>query len=172
MATSQLRWIRNLFGATEPLRMLGLFGTGTAIKKGEILELTGNTNTEWVPLDSDFNMAANIAVADVDIAAGDRTGYYPIIVPRPGDVFEFELATADDPLVGAALYYSSSEKLTTTAGTNPVGYAVGQEHYPDEQGHVTVNGAADAGSTVGTTSYVRMCFALDASYAAAFNKSA
>lgn len=165
MATNNVRWVRNLFGASEPLVMLGLFQAGStaAIKRGELLEKTGATNTAWVPIDSDFAMSGNIAIANEEIKAGDRAGYYGIIVPRYGDVFEYALAAASAIAVGAAVYYSSSEAVAAS-GTNILGYAVGQEHYPSKQGHLADDASGDAGSTVKSTSYARITITRTASY--------
>jgi predicted RecA/RadA family phage recombinase len=161
MATNKLRWIRNLNGAPGPLVMLGLFKAGStqAIKRGEILEFTN----DWVPIDSDFAMDSEICVAHEEIKAGDRAGYYEIIVPRPGDVFEFDLATAGATAVGTALYYSSSEAVTVSAGSNIIGYAVGQEHFPQKQGHLADDASGDAGVTIKSISVVRMVFTRAAS---------
>lgn len=160
--SNHVRWLKNLLGAPDPLVRLGKFQTGQAIKKGEILILVGGY---WVPISSDTAMAGVIAVANEPIDAGDRTGYYEIIVPRPGDVFEFDLAAAGTLAEGTALYYGgTSEKVTVTAGTNVIGTAVGQEHYPAKQGHVTDDASGDAGTTSRTTSYARMTFKKAASY--------
>jgi predicted RecA/RadA family phage recombinase len=165
MATNKLRWIRNLYGATAPLIMRGKFQAGDtqAIKRGEILEFTGDTNTAWVPIDSDFAMDSNVCIANEEIKAGDRAGYYEVIVPRPGDVFEFDLAAAGATAVGTALYYSSSEAVTVSAGSNIIGYAVGQEHYPQKQGHLADDASGDAGTTIKSISVVRMVFTRAAS---------
>jgi len=172
MATNKTRWLRNLDGASEPLTMLHLFQAGAtqAIKAGEILELTGDTNTAWVPIDSDFAMNGNIAVAAEEIKAGDRAGYYNIIVPRPGDVFEFPLATAAATAIGTALYFSDSETVTNS-GTNALGYAVGTSHYPLKQGHLADDAGGDAGTTIKSYAYVEMVFALTASFYAALVRS-
>lgn len=165
MATNTLRWIRNLLGAPEPLIMLASFQAGLtqAIKRGELLEFTGDSSTDFVPIDSDFAFDGNIAIANEEIKNGDRAGYYEIIVPRPGDVFEFALATAAAVTYGTPLYYSSSEKVTTTAGSNVLGYAVGQEHYPQKQRHLTDDAAGDSGTTVASTAYARMTICESAS---------
>jgi hypothetical protein len=162
MATNQQRWVRNLYGATEPFIYLALFQAGAtqAIKRGEILEFTGATNTAFVPIDSDFAMDSNVAIANEEIKSGDRAGYYEVIVPRPGDVFEFDLAAAAATAYGAALYFSSSEAFAAS-GTNIIGRAVGQEHYPQKQGHLTDDAAGDSGTTIKSISKVRMVF-LDA----------
>jgi len=164
MATNKMRWCGNINGATEPLIAIGKFAAGSsqAIKRGELLEFTGDTNKEWVPLDSDFDMSAaagsggKIAIANEEVKSGDRAGYYEIIVPRPGDLFEFDLASASAVAVGTALYYSSSEAVTTSAGTNIIGHAAGQEHYPQKQGHLADDASGDAGTTIRSTSQVRM----------------
>ena len=163
MASNKVTWVRNLDGACEPLVILGLFQAGAtqAIKRGEILELS---SSNWIPLDADQSMAGVIAVANEEIKSGDRAGYYEIIIPRPGDVFEFEQAAAGATAVGTALYWSTSQKLTVTAGTNIVGRAVGQEHYPQKQGHLADDASGDAGTTVRSTSYVRMTFTKAVSY--------
>lgn len=163
MASNQQRWVRNLYGAKGPLIWLALFQAGAtaAIKRGEILEFTGDTNTAFVPIDSDFAMNSNVAIANEEIVSGDRAGYYEVIVPRPGDVFEFDLAAAGATAYGTALYFSSSEAVTITAGTNIIARSVGQEHYPLKQGHLTKDAAGDSGTTIRSVSKVQMVF-LDA----------
>jgi len=166
MATNQMRWVGNLDGASEPRVMLGKFQAGAtqAIKRGELLELTGDTNTAWVPLDSDFGMNSNVAIANEEIKSGDRAGYYEIIVPRPGDIFEFDLAAAGNDGAGTAVYYSDSETVTVTAGSNVLGYIVGQEHYPDKQGHLTDDASGDAGTTIRSVSKARIAIKAACSY--------
>lgn len=165
MATPHVRWLHNTDGAPGPYIKLGSFQAGAtqAIVRGQILILSAG---HFVPISSDTAMAGVIAVANEDIPSGDRAGYYEIIVPRHGDVFEFDLAAASAIAVGTALYYSSSEALTVTAGTNIIGYAAGQQHYPAKQGHVTDDGSGDAGTTIRSTSQVRMKFKAAVSYLA------
>lgn len=168
MATNTYRWKKNLLGALEPLIVPGNFAAGSsqAIKQGEILELTGNTNTEWVPIDSDFAGNANIAVAACEIASGDRAGFYPIIVPRPGDVFEYKLSTATAVAIGASLYYSDSETLAPS-GSNALARNVGWAHYPYPQEHLSKGGLVDRGATIGTlpaTGALMIGFDPDVSY--------
>lgn len=165
MATNQKRWVRNLFGAPEPLIMLGLFqaGASQAIKRGEILELTAGGNTQWVPMDSDFSGSANVAIANEEIKSGDRAGYYEIIVPRPGDIFRFAIATAAATAVGTGLYWSDSETLKAT-GSNILAYAAGQEHYPLKQGHLVDDIAPDSGTTIKSQSIVLVTFKEAVSY--------
>lgn len=170
MATNNVRWVRNLNGATEPLVMLGKFEAGStqAVKRGELLELTADTNTSWTPMDSDFAGSANVAIANEEIKAGDRMGFYEIIVPRPGDVFEFDLAASGDPALGQALYWSDSETLAES-GSNILAYAAGQEHYPDKQGHLADDAGGDAGETLRYGTKVRCIFKEAVSYWKVFN---
>lgn len=165
MATNQARFVRNIYGAPGPYIVPGAFQAGAtqAVKMGEILELTGDSSTKWVPWDSDYNADANIAIAAEEIKSGDRAGYYQIIVPRPGDVFTFELASASNPSLGASLYYSSSEKFTTS-GTYPVAAVCGWHHYPPLQTHLTAEPSTDMGTTIKSTSWVEVTFLQDVSY--------
>lgn len=153
MATNQTRWVKNLFDPQRsgPVCVPGNFAAGSsqAIKRGELLELTGNSNTEWVPMNSDFSMAENVAIAACEIKSGDLAGLYPIIIPTPGDVFEFTLLSTDaqNPAIGTAVYYSSSEQVTTTAGSNILGNVAGWGHYPYPQGHAADDASVDRGTT-------------------------
>lgn len=153
MATNQTRFKFNLLSSniTSPLVMPGNFAAGAtqAIKRGELIELTGNTNTEWVPHDSDFAAAGNLAIAGCEVKSGDLAGFREIIVPREGDVFEFALKSSDSqtPAIGAPVYFSSSEEVTTTAGTNVIGAIVGFGHYPYPQGHQANDASFDRGTT-------------------------
>ena len=149
MATNRTVWVRNDYGATEPYRVLGSFQAGVtaAVKRGEILELTADSSTKWVPMDSDFAGSANVAVSDADIASGDLAGYYPIIIPRPGDVFEFKIDTAAATTVGTAMYWSDSETLSAS-GSNILAYSTDQAHYPNEQNHMSKGGIVDNGTTI------------------------
>ena len=164
MATDKDPFDYNLDGLYGPLRGRGSFQAGAtqAISRGEILELTGDTNTKWVPIDSDFAMNSNVCVADDPIASGDLAGYYSIFIPRPTDVFQFDLATADNPSWAAALYYSASQTVTTSAGSNVLGRVAAFNTYPD-QGFAHL-GDPDAGTTIATVNQVQMVFEADASY--------
>ncbi len=172
---AQVRFLYNMLtGSTTPMIKLGLFAAGstTAIAAGQILEKTNTGNTIWDPLDSDYAMTGTddaIAVAAEDIKAGDRAGYYSIIVPRPGDVFEAPLAAASAMAVGTKLTYSSATALTT-GGSNAIGYACGQDNYPTEQGHLASDASPDSGVTVRSTSYVQFTFAVAASYYLTFQQ--
>ena len=70
MAANKSPYIGNLIsGAEKPLVAPGLFQAGDtqAIKAGEILEFTGDTNSKWVPLDSDADITVGIAIAAEEI---------------------------------------------------------------------------------------------------------
>jgi len=165
MATSNhARWVGNLNGATEPMIYLGLFQAGStaAVAAGEMIEFTGNGNAAWVAMDADFAGAGNVAVANEDVKAGDLAGYYEIIVPRPGDLFEFDIDTAAATAYGTTLYYSSSTELSAS-GTNELAYAVGQEHYPLKQFHLSDGQIGDNGSTIKSQGTVIVTFELASS---------
>jgi hypothetical protein len=157
-------WRRNIFGAKEPFKFPGSFqaGASQAIKSGEILKLsTGN----FVPETSDESMSAVIAFADCEIRSGDLAGYHHIIVPRPGDIFELALASAAAPAVGASLYVSNSQTLTTS-GSNVIGTVVDESMIP-LQGFQSVNPSYDAGTTLRTVSKVLFVVKASVSYYAA-----
>ena len=85
-------------------------------------------------------------------------------MPRPGDVFEYALDAAAALAYGTPLYYSTgSEDVTDTAGNYVLGYAVGMEHYPQKQRHLTDDAAGDSGTTIANTSYARMTICESAS---------
>ena len=152
MATNQQRFLYNLVtGGNSPLLIPGLFNAGStnAIKQGELLELTSN----YVPMDSAYDMTAAsdpAAVAHVEIKAGDLAGYYPIICPRPGDCFRYDLLSTDaqTPAIGTAIYWSDSETVTTTSATYILGNIAGWQHYPLMQGYASDDASADRGTTI------------------------
>lgn len=160
MAANQDTYQRNLVtGQTgRPWVRKGLFAAGASvpIKRGELLELTGGGSTEWVPLDSDFDMSSgggDIAIADEEIKDGDRAGYYRIIIIRPGDVLRLKIDTASAVIDGDAVYFDDSQTVSLT-GTNIIGHTVGQDHFPDRQGHLADDDSPDAGTTIRSTAEV------------------
>ncbi len=172
---AKIKFLHNMLtGSTVPMIRLGLFAAGgtQAIVEGQILEKTNTGNTIWVPIDSDYAMTGTddaVAVAACDIDSGDRAGYYPVIVPRPGDVFEAPLAAASAMAIGTKLTYSSATALTT-GGSNAIGYACGQDNYPAEQGHLVDDASPDSGVTVKSTSYVQFTFSTAASWYLTFEQ--
>ena len=169
MASNKAVWIGNAYGATEPLVMLGKFETGTAIKRGEMLEHTADTNSSFTPLASDLNCSANFAIAAEEVKSADRMGFYEVYIPRPGDIWRFPLAAAAATAVGASMTWSDSQTLTT-GGSYAVGYAVGQEHYPLKQGHLTDDAGPDHGETIKSSAYVDIMVREAASYYSLFAK--
>ena len=171
MASNTARWVGNLYGAPEPLVMLGLFQAGStqAIKKGQKLKIS---SSNFVPVTADYNSSGDLAIANEEIKAGDLAGYYEIIVPRPGDIFEFDLDTAAATAVGASLYHGASDPSQSWAasGSNVTGNAVGQEHYPQHQGHASDGDSMDRGTSIRTATRVRCTIEKASSYFSAFQK--
>jgi len=166
-------WVGHRGGDRKPYVVPGLVAAATQQKSGEIVELTGNGNTEWVPINSDFSANADLAVAANDKSASDRLGYYPLLVPRPLDVFRFDLAAAGANAIGTGLYYSSSGAsfLTITAGSNVIAAIVGHDHYPNMQGHLTDDAGPDMGTTIRSTSQALVSFRRASSYFAALHRA-
>ena len=164
MATNQQRYIGNVYGAPEPFIMLGLFQAGStqAAKIGEMFY----SNTNFVPVTADLNLSASLAIVNEEIKAGDRAGYYEIIVPRPGDIFEFALDTAAATTLAYALNCGASDPTQSFAvgGSHPTAYSIGQSNYPLKQGHLADDASPDAGTTVRSQSRVRCHFELASSY--------
>jgi hypothetical protein len=166
---SGAKFVRNLIcpDKVAPAVWLGKFGApGTAVAVGDILEFTGNTNSEFVPLDSDYDMSANggdLAIAACDVKSGDRAGYYPVWLIAEGDVWEVDLAAAGASAYATSLYYSAKNTLTTSAGTHIVGVVSDIRNVP-EQGHLSVDGSPDAGTTFRTISRVGVSFQRSNSY--------
>ena len=171
MATNNVRYVGNVYGAPEPLVMLGLFlaGSSQAIKKGEKLKISASN---FVPASADYNSASDLAIANEEIKSGDLAGYYEIIVPRPGDIFEFDLDTAAATAVGASLYHGASDPSQSYAasGSNASGNAIGQEHYPRHQGHASDGDSMDRGTSIRTATRVRCTIEKASSYFNAFQK--
>lgn len=168
MATNKTAYIGNIFGAPGPWKVKGKFQAGAtqAIKRGEILELSSGN---FVPLTSDKAMAATVAIADCEIRSGDLAGYHDIIVPRPGDVFEFTNGAADNPGIGTSLYLTGSQTLTSTAGTNVIAVSFDEGPVPT-QGFQSVNPSFDVGTTVRSQGTVRCIVKASCSYYAAIQK--
>lgn len=163
MSVQNLRYIENLFNPSliGPMFALGLFqaGASQAIAAGQILERTAGGSTQWVPIDSDHDATVTkLAIAAHDILSGDLAGYYRIVVPRPGDVFEFDLAAASALAPETALYYSSATALTVTAGSNIIAYSVGGPNHPGQQFRLSQGQLGDKGVTFRSTNRVRCVF--------------
>lgn len=167
MAVNMVTWIGNQDGAKEPLTMLGKFQAGAtqAIKRGEVLKIS---STNWVPSTVDYSSTADTAIANEEIKSGDLAGYYEIIVPRKGDIFEYPLDSASAVTVGTAVKLYTSQSVSTS-GSNAIGYIVGQENYPQKQTHLSDGQVGDSGTTVKSVAYARMRFKNSVSYLTAVN---
>src|SRR5581483_10729291 len=154
-------WKFNLFGRNAPFKFPLNFSAGSsqAIKSGEILDLSG---ANPVPLASDKAMTNIIAIADAESRDGDKAGYRMAIIPTPGDVFEYTLASAAAPSPGDSLYFSDSQTVATS-GTHALGNVLDESTIP-LQGFDSVNPSYAAGTTLRTVSKIRMTFKAGASY--------
>ena len=138
-------------------------GSSQTIKRGEICEISSSV---WTPITGDDAFTAELAVAFHEIKATSLAGYYPFIIPRPGDLFEFQLAAAAAAARGANLFYSTSQVLATS-GSNTFGDVVDHAGVPRQQGNNDVGDPADRGSTIASASFVLMTFKASTSYYAA-----
>ncbi len=163
-----VHWVGNLNGVSEPLVRRCLFQAGAtqAIEKGQFLEFTGNTNAAFVPLDSDYDMSSahDVAISKEKVEDGDRAGYYDVIIPRPGDLFECDLAAAGANAEGTDVYYDGDDSVTITAGTNIIGKIVGLEHYPPKMAHLASGDIGNPGVTIRSVSKCIICIEESNSY--------
>jgi hypothetical protein len=162
-------WVRNLNGAPGPLIMLGKCKAGATetLEHGDLCELDG---TDFVKLATDKAMSAEVAIYyGAEVKSGDRAGYRPFAVPRDGDVFKMSRDaddTDDNPPLGTAVYVSAQNEVTTVAGTNVLGHIADDGHIP-EQGHLTVDAAPDAGTTLRALTEYHITIKKSCSYYAA-----
>lgn len=165
MAVNAIRWVRNVLTGKGPVRKKVRFASGASapVKKGEICAIAANVAA---PLAADQAMSGTIVISDCEIISGDLAGFRPAIVPMLGDEFEIELAAPGASVLGTALYYSTSQKLTITAGTNIIAYIVGDGNMP-EQGFQSRTPSYDAGTTIETISRALVAIKQSCSYAAA-----
>lgn len=158
-------FVKNTRGHKE-LEMLLPFAAGstTLISPGQLLILSGGVFT---PLTSDTAMSGVIAVAKKRITAAHLAGYYPAIVPQPGDIFRAILAAAGAVTRGEAVYVTDSTQKLAVSGTNQLGTIFDTAGYPIQQGDADVGDVADRGTTVGSVAWVLMMFKKATSYYAA-----
>jgi len=165
MADSHWRWLYNVYGAPTPMIRLGNFQAGATaeVEDGELIYLTGGN---WIPVAADQDLSAGVgAFAAKKIKNGDRAGFYPIIVPRPGDVFRMRLQTAAGSALGTAVYPSSTgySEYVHTSGSNILGNIADGPHIP-EQGSLSVDGSPDAGTTLRSQNRVGISIQASNSY--------
>lgn len=152
MAKRNVKWAHSVFQAPSPYLLLGSFQAGTtqAVDESEFLELSSGN---FVPLATDKAMAGTVSVSVEEIFSGDLAGYYPVVVPRPGDVFECDLASgADDtsPDRANTVYVSGDDEVTTTDGTNVFGAVVDHDGFPRRSGHASRDASISEGTTIGS----------------------
>ena len=158
-----MHWICNLNNPDliGPRITRGKFAAGSsqAITKGQLLERTGNTNTEWVPIDSDHDATtAKLAIANQDVASGDLAGLYEIVEFRPGDVFEADISAAAATEPADAMYYSSPTAFASS-GSNILAYTVNDApNAPALQRRASEGQLGDSGTTYRSSSKVWVCF--------------
>jgi len=150
----------------KPHVMLLPFASGTAIEPGELLHL----DTTFKSQNADESVDAGVAVSIHRITTSHAAGYYPAIVPRKDDLFEISLDAAASAARGTDLYWSSSQLLTATTGSNILGNVYDHAGYPQQQGNADVGDVADRGTTVRNVDKVLFCFEESVSYLAALQK--
>lgn len=165
MSANNLRWVRNdndpsILG---PKITLGLFQSGAtqAITAGQLCERTGDSNTAWVPIDSDHDATSTkLCIAGQSIASGDLAGYYEIVEFRDGDVFEFDIDTDAATEPEDAMYYSSPTAMSAS-GSNILAYTVARApNAPAKQNRLSEGQLGDNGTTFRSSGKVWVCFRL------------
>lgn len=112
MATNKTPWQRNLEGAAEPLEVLMPVDAGASypIKKGEICKVGINTAGRPAPVTAATDVT-QLVVAAEEQKSTDVARFIRFQVPRPGDVFEFDLSAARAVVLGETLAISDSQTL-------------------------------------------------------------
>ena len=131
MATNKYPYVRNLGGASGPLRMLLPVDAGSSyeIKRGELCKVGKNTATRPGPAAS--GDTSGLVIADQEQKAADPAPFLPFIVPRPDDVFEFAASAARAFVLGNTLAISDSQTLAyTAAGTNAIARIADDQNCP------------------------------------------
>lgn len=150
MAKRAVKWLYNINGSPGPWIVNVPFqaGSSATIDEGAFLEISGGN---FIELATDKAMAGTVAISLEEIKSGDHAGYYPAIIPRPGDVFECKLATgADDqsPARGDTVFVSDKESVTTTNGSNVFGAVVDHDGMPKRSGHASDDASIAEGTTI------------------------
>lgn len=131
MAKNLFPWVRNVFGASEPLRFMGKVQAGStqAIKAGELCAYN-ETAGYWVPVNAAADVAYSLAISAEEQKAADVARFMQFFALREGDVWEFLLSAARQVLHGDALIISDSQKLAYDADGLAVAHVVGDGNYP------------------------------------------
>ena len=154
-AVNKSPWVKNLYGATQPLirPMLAQAGSTQAIKAGEIC-VYNETSGYIVPANAVADNVYSLVVAAEEQTATDSARYIECYMPREGDVFEFALSTAAQVALGDALTLvaSESQQLTRDVDGAVAAVCVGEDNYPD------------TGTTLTSKSYVEAMIHPEYSY--------
>ena len=163
----------NLFNPSlKPLIMPGLFAAGSSVtvNQGDILELTGDSKKEWVGMNSVYDVGASsdwLAIAAEEVKATDLAGYYRIIVPRPGDIFEYK-TDSQAYKIGDELQWKAVQELLKSS-SNPIAKVVGYSNYPYPQNHLADGGVVDKGVAIRSFTSVLVVFKHSASFYSSFD---
>lgn len=144
-------------------------GTNQLVSPGQICVLSGGFFT---PLAADQAMSSVVAVAIKRIVTADLAGFYEAIIPRPGDIFRVNLATASAILRGASLYMTDTSGTTqnmASSGSNVIGVVEDTAGYPIVQGNADVGDVVDRGTTIASVNWVLMTFKASVSYYGVLN---
>lgn len=128
-------WKYSLEGATEPLVLKGQVQAGAtqAIKEGELCTFN-ETSGYWQPISAAADIKWVLAFANEEISAltAPSARYSTFVIPRPGDVFEIELAAAASIEIGHNYEPTGTNTQTATldADGEAVFSSVGDSNYP------------------------------------------
>jgi len=120
MAVNKNPWRYNIFGAQPFYHFFpAAAGSSQAIKMGEICVMA-NGDTDIAPMAAvDENVNA-IVIPVEEQKSTDVERFIKCIVPKYGDVFEFDLDTATQVQFGTELKWSDSQTLTASSGTDTI----------------------------------------------------
>jgi len=155
MATNKSPWLKNLDGATGPLimPMKASAGSTRTFKRGEILTYNENSGVVTA-VNAAAHKAYSLEVAAEEQKSDDVARYVNCYMLRPGDVFEFTLASAASIAYGdmLTLTASQSQQLTRDVDGDGVAMSVGTDNVPQ------------TGTSLTSKSYVQCVFHPEFSY--------
>jgi hypothetical protein len=161
----KFEYVGNL-GGLKPLIKLVKFaaGSGTTVEPGDACLLGGGV---FAPITSDTAMTAGVAIAQERITVYHLAGYYPALIPQPGDLFKATLASASAADRGQNVFITAAAQTLATSGSNQFGDVVDHAGFPLEQGDPTVGDVADRGTTIQSVTTVFITIKAANSYLAA-----
>ncbi len=154
MAVNLYPWVKNLEGG-DPTRLLlpVQAGSTATIKRGEICKMGENAAGYMAPVDA-ANDTTGLAIADQEQKSDDVERMIYFIIPKPGDIFEFEMTAARAVAYGETFAISTSQKLAY-ATSNVVFRSGDDSNYPEPE---------EKSITKRSVSHVRGSFDEQASY--------